>query len=104
MNYNNFSFAYRHSNNITIEHVKKCYHSTPGGNFQNKPFNEYAETVTPEFYENFVKSVSFFNGFMGGSCRAYWSYTAAGYIPIKVVTVSPGRVEKYIDTFTFKFN
>lgn len=104
MDYNNFMFSHRLNNNLIIEHTKKCYHSTPGGYFQKKAFSEYTEIVSGEFYENFVKSVTFFNGFLGGTCKAYWNYTSAGYIPTHITTIAPGRAEKQIDTFTFKFN
>lgn len=96
-------FSHRLNNNLIIKHTKKMYAATPGGYFQKKPYKEYTETVNGVFYENFIKSVSFFNGFGGGTCRAYWNYTSAGYIPDRVVTISPDRSVKHIDTFTFKF-
>lgn len=102
-NYNRFQFGYRLNKHLIITHVKKIYDTTNNGNFRKKPFEEYTERVTGEFYENFVKSCSFFNGFMGGSCRAFWSYTSAGYIPTKITTISPNRTQKHIDTFTFEF-
>lgn len=88
---------------IIIEHTKRLYNTTDGGNFRKKPYEEYTERVSGEFYENFVKSCSFFNRFMGGTCRAFWNYTSAGYIPTKITTISPDRSVKHIDTFTFKF-
>ena len=103
MSYRNFYFYHRNDKNITIEHVKKVYSITENGNFKRKPETEYIETVTGEFYENFIRSVSFFNGFCGGTCRAYKAYTVCGYIPVKVVTVNPSRTEKHIDIFNFIF-
>lgn len=99
--YNSFVFS---DNSFRIEHTKMIYGTTPAGNFKSKPHKTIIETVSPEFYTNFVKSVSFFNGFCGGTCRAYWSYTAAGYIPARITTINPDRTEKHVDTFTFKFN
>lgn len=101
--YYNFMFSYIDSNNLIIEHTKKVFSSTPGGNFRSRPYKEYTETVTPLFYQNFVQSIPFFNGFGGGSCRAYSNYTAAGYIPTKITTISPDRKTKNVDTFTFTF-
>lgn len=89
---------------MTIEHVKKVYYTNENGNFKRKPGKEYAENVTSEFYENFIRSITFFNGFMGGTCHAENAYTAAGYIPVKVVTISPDKSEKHVDTFTFHFD
>ena len=102
-NYNRFQFAHRMNKYLVIEHTKKIYDTTNSGNFRKRPHEQYTERVTGAFYENFVKSCSFFNGFMGGTCKAYWGYTAAGYIPTRITTINPDRTEKYIDTFTFKF-
>ena len=103
MSYNNFSFWYRNDTRLTIEHVKSVYGITASGNFKRKPDTIERETVSGEFYENFIRSVTFFNGFCGGTCRAYKAYTAAGYIPVKVVTVNPGKTEKHVDIFNFIF-
>lgn len=97
-NYNNFNF---NGYNCKIEHTKQVFNTTENGNFRRKPFETTTEVVDREFYINFVRSVSFFNGFMGGSCRASWDYTRCGYIPTKVVTINPDRTEKHIDTFRF---
>lgn len=101
MSYNYNSFDFSGGNNCRIEHTKKLYNTTPGGRFRNKPYKTITEFVDRDFYLNFVRSVSFFNNWDGGTCRAYWAYTAAGYIPAKIVTVSPDRSVKHVDTFTF---
>ena len=103
MSYSNFYYYSRNDKSIKIEHVKNVYSITENGNFKRKPDTVERETVTGEFYENFIRSVSFFNGFCGGSCRAYKGHTVAGYIPVKVVTVNPSRTEKHIDIFNFIF-
>lgn len=97
-NYNNFTF---NGYNARIEHTKKIYDTTASGNFRKKPYETTTEIVDREFYINFVRSVSFFNGFFGGTCKAFWNYTSAGYIPVKITTINPGRTEKYIDEFRF---
>lgn len=103
MSYSNFSFWYRNDTRLTIEHIKKVYGITESGNFKRKPYEEYTEKISGEFYENFIRSVTFFNGFMGGTCRAYSNYTACGYIPTKVITINPNRTEKHEDIFIFKY-
>ena len=104
MAYNNFSFFHRNNKNLIIEHTKQVFYTNENGNFRRKPGSVYTENVNGEFYENFIKSITFFNGFCGGTCRAYSNYTAAGYIPTKIITINPGSTEKHIDTFTFNFN
>lgn len=103
MSYSNFSFFHRNNNKLIIEHTKKVYHTNENGNFRRTPDTVYTERVNGEFYENFVRSITFFNGFMGGRCNAQSNYTPAGYIPTKIITTSPDRNEKHVDTFTFTF-
>lgn len=97
-NYNNFTFDLYSGQ---IEHTKKVYDTTENGNFRKKPYETTTEIVDREFYINFVRSVSFFNGFLGGTCRAFWNCTRAGYVPVKITSINPGRTEKYIDEFKF---
>ena len=66
-NYNNFSF---NGYNCKIEHIKELYNTTKSGNFRKKPYKVISEIVDEQFYINFVRSVSFFNGFLNGTCRA----------------------------------
>lgn len=87
-----------------ITHTKTEYAKTASGkSWRAVPVSETTETVTAKFYENFVQSIPFFDGFFGGTCRAQFSYTAAGYIPVKIVTVNPDGTQKFIDTFTFDY-
>lgn len=102
MNYRNFTFTSKY---FIITHTKSEYHKTPsGGRWSTSPVSINQATVTAEFYENFVQSIPFFNGFFGGSCRADLSYTPAGYVPTRITTINPDASVKYIDTFTFKYN
>lgn len=103
MSYRNFCFYSRNDNSITIEHIKRVFNTTESGNFRRKPITEYTEIVSGEFYENFIRSIDFFNGFMGGKCRAEKNYTVVGYLPTKVITISPNREEKHVDIFIFKY-
>lgn len=99
MNYKNFDFT---ANGWKITHKRAVFFKTSSGkSWKSKPEYERAEIVTNDVYNNFVKSVDFFNGFCGGTCRASWNYTPAGYLPVNIATVSPDRTEKIIDTFLF---
>lgn len=88
----------------TITRECATYSRTASGKgFKSKPDTVTRETVNAEFYSRFVQSVDFFNAWGDGAyCRAEYGYTVAGYVPVKVVTVSPFRATKQVDTFTFK--
>ena len=82
-----------------FERVRETYGVTAGGNFRKKPDTIETETVTGDFYINFVQSIPYFNyPCYGESCRASWNYTPAGYIPVRIVSSKKGYM-KYIDTF-----
>lgn len=104
MSYNYSEFDFSGGYKCRIERVKKIYDTTPGGNFRKKPYETKTEFVDCDFYLNFVRSCDFFNGLFGGTCRASWNYTAAGYIPTRITTINPGRTEKHVDTFTFIYD
>lgn len=102
MDYRKFSFT---NNNVTIHHTKEIYHkSASGRSWKRKPDETTRETITAQNYTNYVTSIPFFNGFFGGTCRAEMGYTPAGYIPVKITTISPDRAEKHYDYFTFIYN
>lgn len=82
-----------------FERTRETYTATAGGNFRKKPDTITTEIVDGDFYINFVQSVSWFNNpYRGETCRATWNYTAAGYIPTRVVTSKKGYM-KHVDTF-----
>lgn len=85
---------------MKITATEKKYNATAGGNWKSKPFAE-VKTVSREFYDNYVGSISFFNGFFGGTCRGYRSYTRAGYLVTDVTTISLNRDEKITMHFDF---
>ena len=99
-NYEKFDFS---RGNIVITKTARYYAATASGKgFKSAPEKETVETVTDKHYTYYIQSVPFFNKFgNGASCRATWDYTLAGYIPVKVVTVSPGRETKVVVTFSF---
>lgn len=88
--------------NWTIKHTRYEYERTESGkSWKTKPAIETSEIVDTEFYNNFVDSISFFNGFFGGTCRGYRGYTMAGYLVRTITTINPSRDRKFIDTFDF---
>lgn len=90
-------FGYR----ITMR--KETYTRTKSGkSWKTKPDTIETETVSKEFYDNYIGSCTFFNNFgYGASCRKYYGYSYIGYIPINVVTVSPYREKKIVAWFKF---
>jgi hypothetical protein len=100
MNYKNFSFT---NENYLIFRERETYHRTESGkSWKSKPTETESPVFnTPEQYTNFITSIPFFNGFFGGTCRAEHGYTGAGYLPRKVITISPGHDIKYVDRFSF---
>lgn len=97
--YRNFSFT---STAFIITHTRKTFARTASGkSWKSKPEKEYSETVKPEYYTNYVTSIPFFNNL--GTCRAQHRYTAAGYLPVVITSVSPDRTIKHIDSFNFEY-
>ena len=90
-------------NEVVITMTKKEYSRTGSG----KSWKKAADVVTTEkidgrFYNNYICSISFFNNFGGhSSSRAFYGYTYAGYIPVKVSTVSYDGTKKITAEFTF---
>ena len=72
-----------------------------GKSWRSKPDTVETEEITMENYRNYINSVPFFNGFCGGTCRAYYSHTFLGYTPTRVTTISPGREVKKVANFRF---
>lgn len=86
-----------------IERVCKRYSRTDSGkSWRRNPDTVTRESVSVDFYNNFIESIDWFNSWGDGAyCRGHRNYTIAGYIPTEVVTVSPHRATKQVDTFTF---
>lgn len=99
MNYRNFSFT---NDRFIITHTRKTYEKTDSGkSWKSKPTEEKTETVKPEYYTNYVTSIPFFNNL--GTCRAVHTYTAAGYLPTVITSISPDRRVKHVDSFRFEY-
>ena len=99
--YHTFNFT---DNNVVITFKKQTFSRTDSGKSWKKNADTVeTETVSNEFYSNYINSVSFFNNFGGfASCRAYYGYTYAGYIPVYVSTVSYDGKTKIKARFSFK--
>ena len=91
------------SGNYIVLHTKKVYTRTDSGkSWKNKPDSITRTVIDIEHYNNYVTSIPFFNRFGNGAyCRGTYEYTCAGYIPTSIVTVSPFKEIKHIDTFIF---
>lgn len=100
MNYRNFSFT---DNSFVITFTKKVFSRTLSGkSWKKNPDTVEFDYFTAKQYQNYVQSIPFFNNFGGSaSCRGYWSYTYAGYIPTMITTISPDGKMKITAYFTF---
>lgn len=87
---------------MTFERTVRKYSRTESGKSWKKNADSFTvETVNRQFYENATspETLRFFNGFMGGSCRAERTYTPYGYVPVRVTLVNPSRTEKTVETW-----
>ena len=103
MNYNTFSL--RHNDIIITKKIEKYTRTASGKGFRSRPLSTEEELITPEQYENYVRSIPFFNNAFGygSSCRAQMGYTPCGYIPTRITSVSPGREVKLVASFRFDY-
>ena len=99
-NYNKFQF---NSDEYIITKTVTKYKRTDSGKcWKSRPESVETEIVSAEHYENYVQSIPFFNDYGHGAyCRATHSYTAAGYLPTKIVSVSPFEEVKIVAEFRF---
>lgn len=95
------SFVFR-NNSFTITRKRTIYiKSEAVKSFPKKASKvDEAEVVDSRIYTNFVQSIPFFNSF--GRCRAEWEYTKAGYLPVKITSISPDGCTKHVDYFSFE--
>ena len=97
--YRQFNFT---NDRFIITHTRKHYERTATGkSWKATPTEEKTERVTAQHYTNYVTSIPFFNNL--GTCRAVHNYTAAGYLPVTITSISPDKNEKYIDSFSFEY-
>lgn len=90
-------------NELVITMTKKEYSRTGSGkSWKNSPDTVVTEKIDGRFYNNYISAIAFFNNFGGHSCsRAFYGYTYAGYIPVKISTVSYDGTKKIIAEFSF---
>lgn len=89
---------------MTIIWKKEKFERTSSGKgFSTKPVETSFKTIDERTYWNLAgaDSLRFWNGFMGGTCRAQKTYTPLGYTPYRITRVNPARDEKHVDTFSF---
>jgi hypothetical protein len=80
--------------NMCIIMVKETYSKTESGkSWKRKPDEIETKKVTAEFYYNSCDSIPFFKN-IGGSEKAYFEYTMAGYLVTNIVSVSPDFTTK----------
>lgn len=100
MDYKKFYFC--NENYLILATTKTFSRTQSGKSWKSKPDKIEKKIFEAKNYENYITSIPFFNNFGSGAyCRGYNSYTTAGYLPTKVVTVSPFREIKKITTFIF---
>ena len=75
--------------------TKEEYRKEGRKNFPKNPLEVTTEEITTEEYDNIFSSINFFKS-LGGTERIYKSYTLAGYIPTRLVSVSPNKETKII--------
>lgn len=76
--------------------TKETYKKEGRKNFPKKYSEITTEEITTEEYEKIFSSTNFFIEILGGTERVYKSYTIAGYIPTRLVSVSPNKETKVI--------
>ena len=88
---------------IITKTVTKYKKTASGKSWRSKPEYVEEEIVSAEHYQNYVQSIPFFNDYgYGAYCRATHSYTVAGYLPTKIVSVSPFEEIKIVAEFKFE--
>ena len=75
--------------------TKEEYRKEDRKNFPKNPVEITEEEITTKEYDNIFSSIDFFKS-LGGSERIYKNYTLAGYIPTKLVSISPDEEIKII--------
>lgn len=81
--------------------IKYEYSPTKSGKtWSSIPDSKEERIVDDRFYNNYIDSIPFFNNFgYGAYCRGFRSYTIAGNIITRVITVSPGKDRRIVVNF-----
>nr|DAI99465.1 MAG TPA: hypothetical protein [Caudoviricetes sp.] len=75
--------------------TKEEYRKEGRKNFPKNPLEVTTEEITTEEYDNIFSSINFFKT-LGGTERSYKTYTVAGYIPTRLISISPDKEIKVI--------
>ena len=62
--------------------------------------NTTTETIDGEYYVNCIESIPFFRS-LDGKERVIKAYTKFGYVPVKIISISPNGLNKTVREFTF---
>ena len=83
--------------------TKKFKRTESGKSWKNNPIETEITTIDQEEYDNIFnkKTQAFFKG-IGGYERASKSYTNAGYIVTKLISISPDKTIKIVRTIKVK--
>lgn len=79
--------------------IEKTYIRTDSGkSWKKKPIEEKEEVIQYNNYFNYISSVHLFKN-LGGYERIEKGYTVAGYVPIKLISISPSKEIKKVREF-----
>lgn len=85
--------------NTCIVLTQKEYSRTASGkSWKTKPDTETTKRITAENYYNYCDSIPFFKR-LGGSERAQFGYTYAGYLVTQITSISPDYTRKIVRQF-----
>ena len=79
--------------------VERYERTESGKSWKSKPVKVESTEITEEQYKNIIDSVSFFRN-LGGYERDIKGYTCEGYIPVRLISISPNKEPKIIRSFT----
>ena len=79
--------------------ITERYERTSSGkSWKKNPFETNEEVITPKKFELIISSIPVFRD-LGGSERVTKGYTMAGYIPVKLTSISPEKKFKIVRSF-----
>ena len=102
MSYDYTKFTFGDNSFMILRETRTYSRTTSGRNWRRQADKITREVVPADHYQNYITSIPFFNNWGdGASCRANWTTSQAGYLPWRVVTVSPGADTKIEALFRF---
>lgn len=94
-------YSLSRSYRITLRQTE--YSRTPSGkSWKSSPDTTETREIPAEHYYNYFDAVPFFRS-LGGSETVRRSYTAYGYIPTTLISISPDRETKVVRHFTVEY-